>query len=469
MIPVGVFNGRRVAVFGLATSGIAAARALAAGGAEVAAWDDSADARNAASDQGIPLVDLASADWSDIAVMVLTPGVPLTHPKPHWSVDRARKAGVEVIGDTELFFRARREIGSKSRVIGITGTNGKSTISALVDHLLAFSGHKSLLGGNIGTAILDLDPFGNDMTYTVEFSSYQLDLTPSLELSLAVLLNIAPDHLERHGSFENYARLKSTIFNNVESAGLAVVGIDDDASRAIADALAGDFDIKRISAANPVETGVFVRDAELIEIENGHELASVSIAGIASLLGVHNWQNAAAAYAAARGCGLEPSDIERGLRTFPGLAHRMEQIGKRDGVLFINDSKATNTDAAAKALACFDEIYWIAGGEPKEGGLAGLEGFFPRIRRAYLIGEAADTFAEFLDGNLDCLDAKTMDAAVAAAARDAANEGAKNPVVLLSPACASFDQFPNFAARGEAFRAAVAALERIELKAEDEA
>ncbi len=458
MIPIRVFEGRRIAVFGLGTSGAAAARALAVGGAHVAAWDDDAGAREAAQAQDIPLVDLAKADWRTFAALVLAPGVPLTHPEPHWSAAAAQAAGVEIIGDTELFFRQRAAQGAKCRVIGITGTNGKSTTSALVDHLLAFSCHRSVLGGNIGTAILNLDHLNDDMIYVIEFSSYQLDLTPSLELSHAVLLNITPDHLDRHGDFKIYARVKGRIFSKLDPEGCAVVGIDDEASRSIADSLSGPYRIARISTRGPVKNGVFAHDGMLIEMSDGAERSQISCAEIASLRGEHNWQNAAAALAVARAYGLEAGGIADGLRAFPGLAHRMEEIARLGEVLFINDSKATNAEAAAKALASFEDVYWIAGGRAKQDGLDGLEAFYPRIRRAYLIGEAASDFAARLNGDVDHEIVETIDKAVQAAARDARAQGAREPVVLLSPACASFDQYANFSERGEAFRAAVASL-----------
>ena len=458
MIPVGVFEGRRVAVFGLAKSGVAAGKALLAGGAEVVAWDDDAAVRETAVAAGIPLLDLSSADWSQIAALVLAPGVPLTHPAPHWSVELAHEAGVEVIGDTELFFRERARLASRARVIGITGTNGKSTTSALVDHLLAFCGHKSVLGGNIGTAILDLEPLGDDMTYVIELSSYQLDLTPSLALSVGALLNLAPDHLDRHGDFANYSRIKAGIFRNIEPGGCAVVGVDDAPSTAIADALQEIDEVRRISVKDPVASGVFARDGALFEVADGREEPPVPVAGIGSLRGKHNCQNAAAAFAVARACGLKAADIAAGLQTFPGLAHRMEDVARRGQTLFVNDSKATNTDAAARALACFDAIYWIVGGRAKADGLAGLEPYFPKVRRAYLIGEAAEKFADDLDGRVDSRIVETLENAVAAAARDAQDDAAGEAVVLLSPACVSFDQFANFAVRGDAFRAAVAEL-----------
>lgn len=461
MIPIRVFEGREVAVFGLGLSGRAAARALQAGGAVVSAWDDGADARQAAAAAGLPLVDLAAADWSAFAALVLAPGVPLTHPEPHWTVRKAKDAGVEIIGDTELFFRERARERSAAKVVAITGTNGKSTTAALTAHVLRTAGLKTALGGNIGTAMLELDPLGDDMTYVIEFSSYQIDLTPTLKANAAALLNITPDHLDRHGTFENYAQVKAQIFSGLGPGDRAVVSIDDDPCRAIADKLTGSFEVVQISTLHDVAHGVTARDGALVETVDGKSGPPIDIAGTASLRGAHNWQNAAVAFALARGLGLDAAEIAVGLRSFPGLAHRMEEVGRRGRVVFVNDSKATNTDAAAKALASFDSIYWIAGGRAKTDGLAGLETYFSHIARAYLIGEAAEPFAETLSGQVDAVVAGTVEQAVRAAANDAEASAAPEPAVLFSPACASFDQYPNFEVRGDAFRAAVAALDGI--------
>jgi len=464
MIPVSVFQGRRVAVFGLGMSGIATARALAAGGTDVAAWDDSEISRAEAVRSGIPVTDISKADWGAFSALVLAPGVPLTHPEPHWTVKAARSAGIEIIGDTELFLRERVRQGSGARVIGITGTNGKSTTAALVHHLLSHSGRKSCLGGNIGTAILDLPAFADDLTYVVELSSYQIDLMPTLKLDSAALLNITPDHLERHGSFENYAKVKARIFSGLEAGSCAVVGIDDAECRAIADRLNGPYRVARISTEQSVEDGVYARDGELIAVRDGVEAEPISCKGILSLRGEHNWQNAAVATALALAEGLSLLDIQQGLQSFPGLAHRMEDLGRLGEVVFVNDSKATNVMAAAKALACFDNIFWIAGGRAKDDGIEELEEFFPRIRRAYLIGEAAERFAGALEGKVDYVIASTIDAAVRAAAHDSAQSSEPEPVVLLSPACASFDQFTSFYVRGDAYRKAVGALSGIQMR-----
>jgi len=462
MIPVTIFAGREVAVVGLGVSGLSAARSLKAGGAIPVLWDDKESAREEAMKQGFTVRDLANAQWSGFAALVLAPGIPLTHPEPHWSVKRACAAKVEVIGDIELFFRERKRQGSPGKVVVITGTNGKSTTTALTAHLLECAGKRVALGGNIGKAVLDLDPFAAGLTYMFELSSFQIELAPSLAPDAAALLNITPDHLDRHGTLENYAAIKASIFAHLPASGTAVIGVDDAHSRAVADGLKGAFAVKRIVVGRPVETGVFAIDGVLHETDGGKELAQVSLAGIGSLRGAHNWQNAATAYALARSQGLSPGAIEKGLKSFAGLAHRMEQVARRGKVLFVNDSKATNADAAGKALASFTDIYWIIGGRPKEGGLAGLEPFFPRIVRAYLIGEAAEAFARQLGEDVDHVHCETLDRAIQAAAADASHSQAKEPVVLLSPACASYDQFANFEKRGEAFREIVMALDGAE-------
>jgi UDP-N-acetylmuramoylalanine--D-glutamate ligase len=460
MIPVTVFQGQKIAVFGLGLSGLAAARSLIAGGAHVLAWDDSEKARGAASAENIPLRDVKSEEWGQFAALLLAPGIPLTHPQPHWSVDQARKVGVPIIGDTELFFLERKKQGGAGKVVVISGTNGKSTTTALTAHLLEQAGKSVALGGNIGKSVLDLPPFAADLTYVLEFSSFQIDLTPSLAADAAALLNITPDHLDRHGTLENYAAIKARLFDGLAPGGTAVIGIDDAPSRAIADRLKGN--VKRIAVGHAVETGVWAKDGILHEAENGKELAESSLAGIFSLRGAHNWQNAAAAYALARSQGLDAGTIAKAMRSFPGLAHRMEPVGRLGRVLFVNDSKATNADATGKALASFDNIYWIIGGRAKEGGLAGLESFFLKIARAYLIGEAAEAFAKQLGGQVEHIQCGTLDRAIAQAAADARASKAKEPVVLLSPACASYDQFADFVERGNAFRESVMKLDGIE-------
>jgi UDP-N-acetylmuramoylalanine--D-glutamate ligase len=375
----------------------------------------------------------------------------------------ARAAGVEIIGDTEIFCRERRLAQASTVLLGITGTNGKSTTTALTHHLLAASGLPAHLGGNIGKAVLEMPAFAAGLHYVIEYSSFQIDLTPTLDADAAALLNISPDHLDRHGTLENYAAVKAQIFTHLRAGGTAVIGVDDPLSAAIAGEVeARGVQVVRISATRPLACGIFFADGALREARDGEVVHSVMLGGIPTLRGSHNGQNAAAAAALARVCGLEWGAVEAGLRSFPGLPHRLEEVGRLGPVLFINDSKATNADAAARALASFTNIYWIAGGRPKAGGLDGLEPLLGRVRKAYLIGEAAPAFAGALDGKLPYLETGTLEAAVEQAARDAlADTTAAEPVVLLSPACASYDQFPNFEVRGARFRECVAALDGV--------
>ncbi|HVV91791.1 MAG TPA: UDP-N-acetylmuramoyl-L-alanine--D-glutamate ligase [Hyphomicrobiales bacterium] len=456
MTPVTAFRGRRVALFGLGGSGLATAKALAAGGAAVVAWDDAAARRDAATGQGIVVGDLASAEWSGFAALVLSPGVPLTHPKPHWTVEKARAAGVEIIGDIELFVRERRAGAPGAPLVAITGTNGKSTTTALIAHILAAAGREVALGGNIGTPILELPPPAPDRVHVIECSSFQIDLAPSLDPTVGVLLNLSEDHLDRHGTMEHYAAIKERL---VARADTAIVGVDDALSAAIADRLdAAGVAVRRISAEGPVNGGVFARDTTLIEAADAHQTVVADVAGIRSLRGRHNAQNAAAAVAATLALGLDPAAIAQALPGFPGLPHRMEEVGRDGRVLFVNDSKATNADSAARALASFRGVFWIAGGRPKTGGITSLAAFFPRVAKAYLIGEAAPDFAATLAGAVPAEIAGTLEAALEQAAADALRSAAPEPVVLLSPACASYDQFKNFEERGDRFRALVAQL-----------
>lgn len=459
MVPAKSFAGQRVAVFGLGRSGQAAARALVAGGAKVLALDDDPARLAELAEEGIEPVDLRTIDWSGIAALVLSPGVPLTHPAPHGSVVAAQAAGVEVMGDTEIFERERAARAPGSRLVAITGTNGKSTTTALIAHVLRELGDNVGMGGNIGTPILALDDVSSDTVYVVEYSSYQIDLTPSLRPDVGILLNLSEDHLDRHGSFAHYAEVKARLVEAAARDGVAVVGVDDAASAKIAASIeTGGGRLARISHAGPVSDGVFATSGMLFEAEGGliHEIADIG--EVLTLKGAHNWQNAAAAVAAARALGHGGPQIATALAGFGGLAHRMEIVGRRGAVLFVNDSKATNADAAARALASFKDIYWIAGGIAKAGGIMSLAPYFPRIRHAFLIGEAAESFAKTLRGKVPFTLTGDLVSAVRAAAEMAAGAGTASPVVLLSPASASFDQFANFEARGDAFREAVAAL-----------
>ncbi len=453
MTPVTVFRGKTVAVFGLGTSGLAACAGLAAGGAKVIAFDDQPKGIAAAAAKGFATGDLRTADWKNIAALVLAPGVPLTHPEPHWSVKLARTRKVEIIGDIELFCRERRASAPRSPLVAITGTNGKSTTTALIGHLITAAGREAAVGGNLGTPILSLPPPDAKRTHVIECSSYQIDLAPTLDPSVGILLNITPDHLDRHGSIENYAAIKERLVAGVEAGGTTVIGVDDEFCVAAADRIerAGKR-VVRVSVERKLRDGIYRDGERLVIAEGGAARGTIDLAGIGSLRGVHNAQNAAAAYAAVQALGLSHEQIQAGLKSFPGLAHRMEEAGRKGRVLFVNDSKATNADAAAKALASFQDIFWIAGGRAKEGGIEPLREFFPRIRKAYLIGEAAADFAKTLGSAVRHEIVGTLKRAVSLAANEAEASGLNEPVVLLSPACASFDQYPNFEVRGDAFR-----------------
>ncbi len=459
MIPVTTFAAQKVAVFGLGGSGLASAGALLAGGADVVAYDDDASSVAKATAAGIPTADLHAIDWSKIATLVLAPGVPLTHPAPHWSVLLAQKAAVPVIGDMELFCRERRAAAPDAPFVAITGTNGKSTTTALVAHLVEAAGMDAQMGGNIGTAILSLEPPRTGRVHVIECSSYQIDLAPTLDPSVGILINLSEDHLDRHGTMQHYAAVKERLIAGVPDNGNAIVGVDDEWSRAVAERReqAGRC-VTRVSVRQVLSDGIYAANERIMRAAGGKSSPVATIGAIGSLRGLHNAQNAACAVAAALALGLDPAAIQAGLRSFPGLAHRMEEVGRRGRVLFINDSKATNADLAAQALACFDDIFWIAGGKPKTGGIELLQTFFPRIRKAYLIGEAAQEFAATLGATVLHEIGGTLDRALAAAASDAEASPAKEPVVLLSPACASFDQYRNFEIRGDAFRALVRAL-----------
>ena len=465
MIPVTTFAGRKVAIFGLGGSGLASAHALLAGGAEVAAFDDDARSVAKANAAGIPTADLRTLDWSKIAALLLAPGVPLTHPAPHWTVALAQKAAVEVIGDIELFCRERRRLAPDAPFVAITGTNGKSTTTALLAHLAASAGLDAQLGGNIGTAILSLAPPGAGRVHVIECSSYQIDLAPSLDPSIGILINLSEDHLDRHGTMEHYAAVKERLVAGVPQQGTAIVGVDDEWCNGIAGRLAGSGQrVVRISVRRELSDGLYVAGGRIIRAGQAGTSTIAELGGIGSLRGLHNAQNAACASAAALALGLDPAAIQVGLRSFPGLAHRMEDVGRRGAVLFVNDSKATNADSAAQALVCFDDIFWIAGGKAKTGGIEPLRPFFPRVRKAYLIGEASAEFAATLAADVPHESAGTLDKALAAAARDADASAAREPVVLLSPACASFDQYRNFEVRGDAFRDLVRALPGVAAK-----
>ncbi|WP_136161186.1 UDP-N-acetylmuramoyl-L-alanine--D-glutamate ligase [Sphingomonas flavalba] len=426
MITARAFAGKRYAVLGLARSGLATVDALLASGAEVVAWDGNADARAkvAANTGEVTLADPLAIDLTGFAGVVVSPGVPINR---HPIAAKARDAGVPLIGDIELFAQARAELPAH-KVVGITGTNGKSTTTALIHHILTAAGVPSLMGGNIGLPILAQQPLPAGGVYVLELSSYQIDLTFSLACDVAVLLNITPDHLDRYDGFAGYAASKARLFAMQRPGQAAVIATEDEPTREIA-------------ATLPVPTIV----------------SSTSVGDQSrwpALQGPHNAQNVAAAIAACVALGLDKAAIEAGLASYPGLPHRMERVATRHGVLFVNDSKATNPTSTAPALAAYPKIRWIVGGKPKTDELDACAPHFGHVRSAYTIGEAGALYARLLAPHMPVVESGVLEAAVEAAASDAES----GDVVLLSPACASFDQYSDYEARGAAFRAAVEAL-----------
>ena len=441
MIEVSEYKGQQVGVFGLGKAGEAAVKSLQAGGAEVFAWDDKLTA-------GAP--HFSSWPWETLKALVMSPGVPLSHPV----VALAKKHNCPVIGDIELLYRAC----PKARYVAITGTNGKSTTTTLIGHILKSAGVKTEIGGNLGTPALALAPLGADGTYVLELSSYQLDLVKTTRFNVAAFLNVTPDHLDRHGSMEGYVAAKRHIFDRQQKDDVAVIAVDDEYTKEVARGqLSGASKAKiiQVSAQIELKGGVHVKRGILYDSTDNWQPATGNLNGIVTLTGKHNWQNAAVAWAAARACGVAPEKIYAAMQSFAGLKHRLQLVATIHGVRFINDSKATNADATSHALAPYDTIYWIAGGKPKEGGIAPLAKYFPKIAHAFLIGEAESDFARTLEGKAPYTRCGTLKTAVEKAAAMAFAGKKSGAVVLLSPACASFDQWKNFEERGDAFCAMV--------------
>jgi UDP-N-acetylmuramoylalanine--D-glutamate ligase len=459
MIPITEYAGKDVAVYGLGRSGLSAAKALKAGGARVHAWDDNEETRAKAEAAGIALSDINKRDWQTFAALVLSPGIPYKFPQPHRLVRMAEMTGVPVIGDMELFARAVQALPERARpkIVAITGTNGKSTTTALIGHILKQAGRDARVGGNIGTGVLDLAALHSNAIYVLEMSSYQLDLVKSLRCDVAVFMNLSPDHLDRHGGMDGYQAAKMRIFQNQTDKDVAVIGFDDVYSQSIAIGLSarGPQKVVQISSTYTLGKGVSAVDGRLYDNQSGKAEFVGKLEECPALIGRHNYQNAAAAYAACRALGLDPATIMAGLKSFPGLAHRMEAVGEIDGIRFINDSKATNAQAAEQALRAFKNIYWIAGGVPKAEGIAPLAPLFPNVTKAYLIGQAEDVFAATLNGKVPAQVCGALDRAVDAAFRDAKAAGEPGAVILLSPACASQDQFKDYEHRGDMFRSLV--------------
>ncbi len=461
MIPVQGFAGRNVAVLGLGRSGTATARALQAGGATPLVWDDSPEARAAAEAAGFLPTDLTrAAGFEGVAALIVSPGIPHLYPRPNPVIARALDLGIPVDNDIGLFFRSLSTpdwdaYDQPPRVVCITGSNGKSTTTALIHHILEEAGRPTQMAGNIGRGVLDIDPPRDGEVIVLELSSYQTDLARALTPDIAVFTNLSPDHLDRHGGMGGYFAAKRRLFAE-GGPDRAVIGVDEIEGRFLANQMSEgveDDRVIRISSGQKLDThgwAVFARKGFLAEWRRGRQVASIDLRAVAGLPGAHNHQNACAAYAAVRALGVGPKQIEEAFHSFAGLPHRSQLVGERGGVRFVNDSKATNVDSAAKALQAFPKIRWIAGGLGKEGGIAGLAPFLGSVAKAYLIGHSARDFALQL-GDTPHEICETMDRAVTRAAAEAE----AGEVVLLAPAAASFDQYPNFEKRGEDFMARV--------------
>jgi UDP-N-acetylmuramoylalanine--D-glutamate ligase len=452
MIDLAVLEGSSFVVLGLARSGLATVRALRAAGIDCIAWDDNAASRDAAAQLGARIADPATIDWSGITALVISPGIPSTLPVPHPVAVAARAAGKPIICDVELLARAQPQ----ARFVAITGTNGKSTTTALIGHILQQAGARCEVGGNIGRGALDLESLGEGGLYVLELSSYQLELLQTFHADIAVWLNITPDHIDRHGDLAGYVAAKRNIFARQRAGDCVVIGAEDEPSRDVEREMAARSGIACVPVAldRPVANGISYRAGMLVDADG----YTVDFSDVLTLPGDHNAQNAACAWAVCRWLDVPREMIVAGLRTYPGLPHRQERVAAVGKVVYVNDSKATNADAAARALSSYDDIYWILGGQAKEGGVAPLAPYFDRIRHAFLIGEATELFAGQLEGKLRysrCGDLQSaLDAAHALAQREAAGPA----VVLLSPACASWDQWKSYEHRGDAFRAMARAL-----------
>lgn len=445
-----------IGVFGLGVSGVATCEALVASGAQVFTWDENPKARERTASTEYRAEHPKQWPWKKMAAVVVSPGVPLTHPRPHPIVRKARMEKIPVIGDAELFARAMNALPERerSRVVAVTGSNGKSTTTALIGHILREAGEDAHVGGNIGEAALSLPAPETNAIYVLELSSFQLDLTTSLRANVAVFLNLSPDHIDRHGTTARYLAAKKRIFMNQTAEDLAVVGVDDEYGESLCTELIaqGSAQVIPVSAKGALGRGAYALDGKLFHNFEGKTALAGDLSDARGLRGAHNHQNAAAALAACVRLGVSSALVVRSAKRFSSLPHRMEEVARIGKVLYINDSKATNAAAAARALDAFENIFWIAGGRPKEGGVASLREMMSRVARVYLIGEAAAAFEEQLRGAVPCVQCGDLATAVAKAGADAAAGEGASPVVLLSPACASYDQFRNFEERGDAFR-----------------
>jgi len=457
MITVACFNNKTVGVLGLARSGISSVQALLRGNAVVFAWDDDAQKRlNLMNQVSLNAVDLSLVELQQLSALIISPGIPTNLPQPHPLIPLIHKANVPIMTDIDLLIKAQ----PTTKRIGITGTNGKSTTTSLIGHILKNSNIPTEVGGNIGIPCLDLKPLDNRGIYVLELSSFQLELMQHFTFDAAVLLNITPDHLDRHGTMQKYAGIKQKIFAAQKSTQAAIIGVDDPYSQEIYTYLKKNDQQQVIPISNQdiAPRGVYVKDSFLVDDMDGKKASVLNLQKASRLPGLHNAQNIAAAYATCRAMGLDSKKIAAEILSYPGLAHRQEFVRQIRHIGFVNDSKATNADAAGKALACYKNIYWILGGRPKEGGLNGLEAFLDRVQHAFLIGEAQQSFAFFLKQHqIPHTLSGTLDVAVTSA-YNIARQSSQSCVILLSPACASFDQFRDFEDRGTHFKKTVLSL-----------
>lgn len=450
MIIVDCFAGQNVIVLGLGRTGLSAAKAIQAGGGLVHVWDDNSASRTTARNAGLQVTDPFLLDWKTVSALVMSPGIPHTFPEPHPVASKAKVAGVPIISDVDVLGRTQ----TAAKYIGITGTNGKSTTTALIGHILQKARQNVEIGGNIGIPVLTLEPLAADGIYVLEMSSYLNEMTRSIHFDAAVLLNITPDHLDRHGSMEGYVASKEMLFKNQQAGSIAVIGLDDAKCIRIYHRLklSRGANVVGISSRKPVKGGVYYHNDCLVDDAFDSESIILDASTSKDFAPGLHWQNICAAYAVGRHLGFSRSMIIENIRSFQGLAHRQQLVGTIDDITYVNDSKATNMASAKEALNNFDDIFWILGGRLKGESLSTLSDYFPKVRKAFLIGEAIETFGQVLESaGIPYMESGDLEQATYDARKAALASGLAKPTVLLSPACASFDQFDNFEVRGNVF------------------
>lgn len=448
MSPVPFAKDKNYFLLGLGLSGLSTLKALRASGAHVYAWDDGEAARTQATELDVTVIRPEELDWTTIDAVITSPGIPYKFPEPHIALKLAAEHNIPFFCDIELFYRANSD--KNLRYIGITGTNGKSTTTALTGHILKMAKKDAHVGGNIGVPIFELKDLKDDSIIILELSSFQLELIDQLSLEIGAILNIKPDHLESHGGFEGYQNAKKII---LEKSLIKIIGLDDAPCRTLYQMYRAKNPetVYGISGESPLSHGVYIQNNQLIDCQEDHCTLQISTSGATNLQGKHNWQNITCAYAICKYLNLKPEEIERGLNTFPGLIHRQQILGSKENVLFVNDSKATNIDATIQALNRFKNIFWIVGGRTKEPSFTPLRSYLARVHKAYAIGETTDKIADELGSSLEVEKAYSLDTAFEKAYADAKKSGFKESVVLLAPSCTSYDQYKNFEERGLQF------------------